>query len=75
MNSAELHRWLAVRPFQPFRICMTDGAKLDVLHPDAIIVMKGTAYIARRSAPGVLTEPHSTISLLHVVRIEPIESV
>jgi hypothetical protein len=53
---------------------MTDGAIFEVSHPDAIIVMKGTAYIARRSVPGVLTDPHSTISLLHVVRIEPIQT-
>jgi hypothetical protein len=74
VNSAELSRWLAVRPFQPFRIFMTDGTKLDVKHPEEVIAFKTTAYVARRKLPNVLTSPHTTISLLHLVCIEPFPS-
>jgi hypothetical protein len=74
VNSAELIRWLAVRPFQPFRICFSDGTSIEVLHAEDAIPLRGTALVARRRAPEVAREPYTTISLLHVVRIEPIPS-
>ena len=73
MNFAELLRWLMRRPFKPFRIRMTDGAAIDVRHPDEVIPIKTTASVARGPA-GEAFEQQSTISLLHVIRLEPIES-
>ena len=73
MNVAEMFRWLSRRPFKPFRIRMTDGAAIDVRHPDEVIPVKTTASVARGPAGEVFVQ-QSTISLLHVIRLEPIES-
>ena len=72
MNSAELIRWLKRVPFRRFRICLTDGTHIDVLHPEEVIALKGTALVARRDVSGIPAEPYTAISLLHVVRLEPI---
>jgi hypothetical protein len=37
-----------------------------------VIALKGTALVARRDVSGIPAEPYTTISLLHVVRLEPI---
>jgi hypothetical protein len=73
MSSAELFRWLRYQPFQAFRICMTDGAAFDIHHPEQVIPSKGTAVITQRRSPGSLSDRDTTISLLHVVRLEPID--
>jgi hypothetical protein len=73
VNSAELVRWLQTKPFGAFRIVMTDGSCLDIFHPDQVIPSKGTAKVGRRVSLSSINERDITISLLHVIRIEPID--
>ena len=73
MNRAQLLLWLYERPFQPFRIVMTDGGVLDIWHPDQLIVSKTIAVVGRRATIQVMAERDVTISLLHVIRLEPID--
>jgi hypothetical protein len=54
---------------------MTDGETLIIFHPDQIIPSRGTAIIGRRATPDAVNERDITISLLHVVRLEPIEVI
>jgi len=61
------------RPFLPFRIVMTDGGVLDIWYPDQLIVSKTTAVVGRRANAQVVAERDVTISLLHVVRLEPLD--
>jgi hypothetical protein len=72
VNSAELVAWLARVPFHPFRICFTDGTSIEVLHSEDVIAFRGIAHVARRRTSNVAREPFTSISLLHIVRIEPI---
>lgn len=72
MNAAELRRWLYQRPFRPFRIRMTDGAAIDIRHPEEAVPVKTTATVARGPG-GEVSVRSTTISLLHVIRLEPIE--
>jgi hypothetical protein len=53
---------------------MTDGTSLDILHPEEVIPLKGTALVARRETSGVPSQPFTTISLLHVLRLEPLKT-
>lgn len=75
MNATEIRRWLAPRPFEPFRIVMTDGGVLDVFHPDQMIVFKTLAYVGRCVTAREVAERDITVSLLHVVRLEPLRAV
>jgi len=73
VNRAQLLLRLDERPFLPFRIVMTDGGVLDIWHPDQVIVSKTTAVVGRRATAQVVAERDITISLLHVIRLEPLD--
>jgi hypothetical protein len=73
VNSAQLLEWLRVRPFQPFRIVMTDGGCLDIFHPEQVIPFRGTAIVGRRTTAAGPTSRDVNISLLHVIRLEPLD--
>jgi hypothetical protein len=72
VNSTELNRWVRALPFWPFRIVMSDGGILDVFHPDQMIVLKTLAHVGRCATARDVSERDITISLLHVVRLEPL---
>ena len=41
MRTETLHEVLHAAPFQPFTLCLADGTKVDVPHPDFIAHPKG----------------------------------
>jgi hypothetical protein len=73
VNRAQLLLWLEQRPFLPFRVVMTDGGVLDIWHPDQLIVSKTIAVVGRRATAQVVAERDVTNSLLHVIRLEPLD--
>jgi hypothetical protein len=73
VNSARLLLWLAVRPFRPFRIVMSDSGVIDVFHPDQLIPSKTTAVVGQRASASRVSNRDITISLLHIVRLEPLD--
>jgi hypothetical protein len=58
-------------------LTLTDGRTYDVLHPE--LAMVGRSYIdvglARPGDPENIAERIVSVSLLHIMQIEPIESV
>lgn len=61
------------RPFEPFRICMSDGRSYEVLHPDQCMVGRTTAYVGvpeRSRKELVMRVDHC--ALVHIVRFEPL---
>jgi hypothetical protein len=73
MSPQGLLALLHVRPFQPFRVVLTDGEGYDIRHPDLLWVGACEVQI------GTAVDPNSTLSerivvadLLHVVRTEPL---
>jgi hypothetical protein len=75
MAPEELLTALRERPFQPFRINLTDGRSLEVRHPEMVLAGRRSAVIGLL-APGE-TEPlydrRIPVDLLHVVGLEPIQ--
>jgi hypothetical protein len=70
----EIRSWLRFRPFQPFRICTTDGAYFDIRHPE--IVSIGRAIVRVGVSSGTSGHPVArdiALSMLHLIRIEPLE--
>src|SRR5439155_1447261 len=63
------------RPFEPFRIHLTDGTRYDVRHP--VLVLVGERFIVvglpRSDASAPLIERYETAALMHIVRLEPID--
>jgi hypothetical protein len=64
---------LEKRPFEPFRICMTDGRAYDVRHPDLCIPSRTTVYVgvpAPRLKRTVVRMDQC--AYVHIVRFEPL---
>jgi len=69
----DVRKHLDKRPFEPFRICLTDGEAHDIRHPELCLVDRSTVHVGvpdpcRR---GIAMDTHY-FSLVHIVRFEPV---
>jgi hypothetical protein len=64
------------RPFQPFRIHLTDRMVFDIRHPELAAVTNTTVVIGIPSpmSPTPGTEYNVTVALFHITWLEPIVS-
>jgi hypothetical protein len=73
MSPQELTETLKQRPFEPFRIVMTDGQSYDIRHPDLLMVGTRAAIVGLTGQPGQTHFERSVkVDLLHIIRIEPL---
>ncbi|HZT83121.1 MAG TPA: hypothetical protein VFA26_23030 [Gemmataceae bacterium] len=73
MAPEELRDLLKQKPFEPFRIVMTDGASFEIHHPDLLWVGQRSAMVGLTGQPGqTFYERAVRVDLLHVIRVEPI---
>jgi hypothetical protein len=73
MTPEDLNNLLHARPFQPFRLRMTDGESYEVRHPDALRIAGRSAVVFVRAIEGPLPfvyDRFDLVSLLHIVRVE-----
>ncbi|HEV2946394.1 MAG TPA: hypothetical protein VGX70_03390 [Gemmataceae bacterium] len=76
MAPEELRDTLRRSPFEPFRLVMTDGTGYDIRHPDLMWVGRRSAMIGLTGDPGqTLYERSVKVDLLHVIRLEPLQTV
>ncbi|HEY3322988.1 MAG TPA: hypothetical protein VGP72_21215 [Planctomycetota bacterium] len=75
MSPAEILKLLHRRPFQPFRLHLSDGSHFDVKHPEMALVTRTSLAVG---VPGKeaedLAESLDIISWLHIVRLEVLQS-
>ncbi len=75
MRAEELTELLHKQPFTPFRIHITTGQTYDIRHPELVWVRRQCAEIALDPDPQTHVIEHSDrVSLLHIVRVEELES-
>jgi hypothetical protein len=76
MSPEDFKEKVRQRPFEPFRICLTDGRAYEVRHPDLIMAGRRSAVIgmANPSDPDHLYDRYTIVDLLHIVRLEPSDS-
>jgi hypothetical protein len=61
-------------PFEPFRVCLTDGRTYDITHPELCLPGRTTVYVAvpdpklKRAIMRV-----DQCALAHIVRLEPLD--
>ncbi len=76
MPPEDLWERLRRQPFEPFRVYLTDGSVYEVRHPELLMVGRRSAVIGitqpQQSPP--LYERTTTVALLHIVRLEPLEA-
>jgi len=81
MQADEITKLLSVRPFEPFRLRMTDGSSVVIRHPEQALVTARRIFIglpakhaARELATPATNRPADDWTLvdpIHVVAIEP----
>ena len=76
MVPEELRDVLRQKPFEPFRLVMTDGEGYDIRHPDLLWVGQRTAMVGLTGDPGkTFYERSVKVDLSHVIRLEPLASL
>ena len=61
------------RPFEPFRLCLSDGGHYDVYSPDLCMVGNLSVTIGLTSKAGdALYERTVKLDVFHITRIEPL---
>lgn len=70
---ADLLQALRLRPFQPFRLHVSDGMVYDVRHPEMLMVAVASTVVGLPAAGQALpqVERYEIIDLRHIVRVEP----
>lgn len=75
MAPDELRDTLRQKPFEPFRLVMTDGQQFEIRHPELLMVGQRTAMVGLTLDPAqTYYERSIKIDLLHIIRLEPLEA-
>ena len=74
MRAEEIVQWLQKRPFQPFRLYLSDSRAYEVRHPEMIMMTPTSLVIGLPNPvqPGIIYQGYATVSLLHMTAVEPI---
>jgi hypothetical protein len=74
VNPEEIRVKLHATPFVPFRIHMSDGKDLDVMHPEMAMLTRLALLIVRLVADPTRDIPYhyDSVSPLQIVRLEPL---
>ncbi|HLW63950.1 MAG TPA: hypothetical protein VKS79_01440 [Gemmataceae bacterium] len=76
MSPLDLSQAVRRRPFEPFRIQVSDGTTYDVRHPELVMIGLGSVSIGvpAKGQSDPIYERVETISLAHVVKLLPLTS-
>lgn len=76
MPPLDILQALRKRPFEPFRLLISDGTSYDVRHPEVALVGIGSLVIGIPAAGQTQLpyERYETIALNHVVKMLPLEA-
>lgn len=76
MAPEELASAVRRRPFVPFRLTLTEGSVYEVRHPELCMPGRRSAVLGLTApdASNLLFDRSVTIDLLHIVKLEPLDS-
>jgi hypothetical protein len=77
MRPEDICEFLKRQPFQAFRLTLTDGRTYDVQHPELAMAGRSTVSIGlpRPGDQEPIYDRLVTVSLIHIMQVEPLESV
>jgi hypothetical protein len=72
MRPEDILEMLRARPFEPFRIYLSDGATFEIRHPDMAIVQRSKVTVAVPGPEGPDGPAERTVNcaLVHITRTE-----
>ncbi len=75
MGPEDMREFLQKKPFQPFRLTLTDGRTYEVRHPEMVMVGRSAVAIGLPAPndPRPVYDRLVTVSLLHIMQVEPSE--
>ena len=70
-KSDDILEWVRRSPFEPFRLCMSDGRVFDVRHPELALVSRRFVMVVEHSdqTPGLVERLHDC-AIIHIARLE-----
>jgi hypothetical protein len=71
MSPATIHKRVLQRPFQSFRVCLSDGVTYDVREPEMILVTRREVLIAQPKPGETMARHVIYCDPLHITHIEP----
>lgn len=71
MTAEKIDEFLHRRPFEPFRIHMSDGSSYEVRHLELALLTRREVFVAEPPRTGKYPTRTAICDLLHVTRIEP----
>ena len=74
MRPDDFRALLQVAPFRPLRVTLTDGRTYDITHPEFAMVGRSVVVIGTGAPADRIADRMTTVSLLHIMQVEPIES-
>lgn len=73
MSLEAFMRWIQVRPFQPFRVILSNGSTYDILHPDLVLPGRTFVMIGLPDNPNeAIAASSAMVSLIHIAEIVPL---
>ena len=75
MRPDEFRALLQSAPFRPLRVTLTDGRTYDITHPEFAMLGRSVVVIGIGDSADRIADRMVTVSLLHVMQVEPIETV
>ena len=74
MTPETIQKHLLCQPFQPFRVCLSDGAAYEVRQPEMVLVLQREVIIAQPKPGEQFSKQPVYCDLLHITRVEPLET-
>ena len=72
MDPEELFQKLRQRPFEPFRIRVSDGTAYKVRHPDQIVIGHRACRVGRSRKGDGPFQRNAIVANVHIARVEPL---
>lgn len=73
MTPDEINKLLTAKPFEPFRLYLTDGRTFDIRHPDFVLVGHRAVHVYEYDDPESRRySNYAIVGILHIVRAEPL---
>jgi hypothetical protein len=73
-NAEQIRELLTAKDFKPFRLCMSDGATYDVTNHDMALVGRNSIEIGINPDPNGVIERFVRCAIIHITRIEEMET-
>lgn len=75
MRPEDIREFLQHKPFQPFRLTLTDGRTYEIRHPELAMVGRSAVAIGvpAPNDPQPVYDHLVTVSLLHIMQVESSE--